>query len=216
MDHLLEAPNILARAESIVRLPPSELAGSAVELLQDCIKVESGLQELSKYFEAAGACSSRITSFCSSPKEMVKSFTAERVPKARTDTATILTWAGLTVFWSGISRLYGLVGYLTALTPTVTGALTGQYVEKGVTKQFYLPDPRGFMDFATMARKVYGSVKLCMEDELSILMLSCPLHMIIEGLSTWPGYEYDIAQAKDVLTCIQKKGMKIVLYDLDS
>jgi len=61
-----------------------------------------------------------------------------------------------------------------------------------------------------MARNVYHSVDYCLQYELGVPVIACPLAIVIEGLDGWPGLEKEYAQAKNMLAGTKRKGMNII------
>jgi hypothetical protein len=213
LDLILEAPMILTRANQLKTMPLEEQLPFAIELLQDCLCVEDGIRKLYLHLEMTGGGPAYWPTTSNQLGDIGDLLpTTYAFPNLRTGMTMILSWAALTVFWSGLCHLYQHVGFLTPLTPTVDGKLTGQFTANGVTQQFSLPVPSRFVEFPTMAQNVCRSVEFCMQDELGMTILACPLTMIIAGLASWPGFEREIALAKSMLACIQRKGMNIVQY----
>jgi hypothetical protein len=89
------------------------------------------------------------------------------------------------------------------------GKLTGHL---GVTGMFELPALSRFSAFPEMVRNVCQSVEFCLQEELGLSTMVCPLVMIIDSLRSWPGFDLEIVWAQNALGSIQNKGVKSVKY----
>jgi hypothetical protein len=96
------------------------------------------------------------------------------------------------------------------LTLTPDGKLTSGCI--GGNYHFELPQPTRFKEFPVMARNVLKAVTFCLRDEWGIPAAVAPLNMIIDALSSWPGFEKEIIEANQFLNLVERKGMRIVKY----
>jgi hypothetical protein len=213
IDLLLEAPVIQTRVDKLPALQPSEHVPVLISIIEHCLAVDEGMQDL--YLDLESSVGSPIywpnTSI--QPGDVDALFPDSFVfPDYRTGTTMMLSWATLTILWSGICHLYRYVALLTPLTPTASGKLTGSYVKDGQTHKFEIPTSARYEEFPTMARNVCKSVEFCMQDELGLVTLACPLMMVVEALGSWPGFEGEIWWAKERLRSVKGRGMKIAEF----
>jgi hypothetical protein len=212
LDLVLDASALARRADQLLKLPPEEQISLAVKLIEEGISLDGAMQEfylgLEEYFGGL------VYWINDSNSEALDDYGAVSYvfPNYHTGTTMMLFWATTTVMWSGICQLYCLLGSLTTLVPTVDGKLTGQFCDDGDKQEFILQHFSRFSDFRTMACNVCRSVEFCMQEELGMSSMSCPLSMIIKGLECWPGFESEISWAKSKLERIYRNGMRIVKF----
>jgi hypothetical protein len=213
LDLLLEVPMILTRTDQLRALSVEEQLPVAIALLQDCLAIELKVRKVISQLETANE-GPIYWSIPSDDKENEThaSTSSYIFSSVRAGITMVLSWATLTVFWSGICHLYKRIGCLTTLTPLTDGTLLGQYTVDGQAQQFSLQSPDCFQQFPMMAKYVCRSVEFCIQDEMGMTIMACPLTMVLHGLITWPGLDSEIVLTKKMLARIQQKGMNIVQY----
>jgi hypothetical protein len=222
LDLLLEAPLIIRKSDQVSRIDKERRVPFLVELLQDCITLDDKIQDLLLEFElSAGgllywAVPSKlavVTEVLDAPVDSDElSSLSYEFPTVQTGTTMMLCWAGLTILWSGVCHIYESISHLTTLSPTVDGKLEGQFNTDGYSQTFQIPLSTRFTGFPTLARNVCQSVEFCLRDEMSAPTMIAPLAMVVDGLSSWPGFDKEVAWARSQLLDIQNRGMNIVKY----
>lgn len=183
----------------------------AVGLLQDCLHIDEEMQMIILESEIIAGGLTHWPAASSSLGMLNDIFSESYTfPNIGTAVTMMISWAALTVFWSGLCQLYYLVGCLTILAPTEDGRFSGHYTIDGVEHYISLPLPGRFADFPTMARNVCRSVEFCLSNEVGMTILTPPLTMVIEGLGSWPGQENEVARARGLLEWIKGSGVSIV------
>jgi hypothetical protein len=211
LDLLLEVPVILHDLTKMLSLPPKDQLRPAVDLLNSCIILDGELQLFSHmveslsrnplYWEVPSASGSELYPIC-------YSFTDSQAA-----TTMGLYWGTMAMGWSGMCHLYRHVTDLTTLKPTSDGFLTGRFSsEDGSAENFLLPIPTRCKDFATVARNVCKSVEYCFQNENALPGMVAPLHMVLDVLNGWPGFEQEVKWIIDTLATMKKRGMKIMQY----
>jgi hypothetical protein len=211
LDLLLEVPVILQNLTKMLSLPPESQLRPVVNLLNSCILLDEEIQLFSHmieslsrnplYWEVPSTSGSELFPIC-------YSFT-----DAQAATTMGLYWGILAMGWSGMCHLYRHVTELTTLKPTSDGFLTGKFSsEDGSTENFLLPIPTRCKDFAVAARNVCKSVEYCFQIDNALPGMTAPLHMVLDVLSGWPGFEKEIEWINDNLAAMKERGMKIMQY----
>lgn len=161
-------------------------------------------------------------------------------PNLGTARTIILYWATLTMLWSGLYQLYGLIYALkeTILdpnsnseheredhntntppppTPSATkfDSNTNDTDAENLTFQItHLPpldDHR--RDFASMARNVCQSVEYCMQEEmlgLGPIILPAPLGIVIDTMKGYESFAKEVRWARRVMRRISEGGLRIL------
>jgi hypothetical protein len=210
LDLLLEAPVIQTRVDKLPTLPLSEHVPVVISILEDCVVVDEGMQDLYLNLESSESSPIYWLNTSIQPGDNDELFPdSYAFPNYRTGTTMMLSWSTLTILWSGMCHLYR---YISFLTPTASGKLTGSYTKDGQTHDFEIPTSARYEEFPTMARNVCKSVEFCMQDELGLATLACPLMMVVEALGSWPGCEGEIGWARERLGKVKGKGMKIAEF----
>jgi hypothetical protein len=214
LDLLLEGSSLLRRADHLQGITKYKRLRYAVDLLQDCIALDGEMDKFLKELESSADARLHwlvpprtifaVQSFSSSLDDAFEFY------DLRTATTLMLSWATLTILWSGICHLYEFLAQETVLVPTMDGKLVGHFPD--AKQQFEILQPTRFKEFPTMARNVLGAVIFCLCDEWGIPATVAPLNMIIDAWSSWPGFEHEIAGANTILDMVEKKGMRIVTY----
>jgi hypothetical protein len=221
LDILLEGPKILQGVGHLPVLPPEKRVPLAVSLIHQCLYGDRLMQEFLLDFSASegGPLYWSVPSkkalpglLETTPSDIDLFPVSYEFPNARIGSTMILSWAALTLIWSGICQLYGEIARHSTMTPNLDGSLIATCTANEQTQTFQIPSPARFKEFPEMARNVCRSVEFVAQDELSIPSLVAPLNMVAETLRTWPGFDKEIAWTKDMLKYIEGRGMRIVKY----
>lgn len=222
---LLEGPLILRRVDHLHTLTREKHLPFAVDLIQDCISLDDEMQRLLLDLERSEggplywvvpSKQPNVTEVLDGRIDNDDLFSVSyEFHNPQMGITLMISWATLTILWSGVCHLYEYLDQITTITPILNGRLTGSFVTNGRTHMFAVPPPTRFKDFPEMARNVCQSVEFCMQDSLGVSAMVGPLNMIIDAWSSWPGFEREIAWTKKILILIQNQGVKMVKYIRD-
>jgi hypothetical protein len=214
LDLLLESTIGGNKAFRLQEVPVEERVPAIVGILEEFIALDQKTIKVHRDLELCEGtplywAQNNIQSVEGEGKSFTKSFT---FANHHTGMTMMFSWALTTTLWSGMLRLYRYLATLTPLTTTVEGGVKGTFMTEGEEREFLLPSPDSFADFPTMAHNVYRSVDYCIQDEMGMMTVVCPLIMTLYGLGGWPGYEKDIAWGNDMLARARRKGVRIINF----
>jgi hypothetical protein len=225
LDLLLEGPLILSKVDHLNSLPKEKHLPFVVGLIQDCNSLDEKMQTLLLDLErcqggplywAVPSKQPNVTELLDERVDNDNLFSVlYEFPSPQIGATMMISWATLTILWSGACHLYDHLGQVTTTTPSPDGKLTGSFVRNGCSHTFAVPSPTDFKGFPEMARNVCQSVEFCIQDRLGMPAMVGPLNMILDAWSSWPGFEREIAWTNQILALIQTKGMKMVKYIRD-
>ncbi|KAJ9225473.1 hypothetical protein DTO169C6_2206 [Paecilomyces variotii] len=156
-------------------------------------------------------------------------------PNLGTARTIILYWATLTMLWSGLHQLCGLIYSLketildpqlnneqehkrenhNTTPPPIANSNTSNTDAENLTFQTtHLPpldDHR--RDFASMARNVCQSVEYCMQEEmlgLGPIILPAPLAIVIDTMKGYESFAKEVRWARKVMRRISEGGLRIL------
>jgi hypothetical protein len=222
IDLLLEGSVVIRKENQLSKMEREKRIPFLIDMLQDCIVLDTKMEEFLHEFElfeggllywAVPSKSLGVTETKEIPFDDEELFyLSYEFPTVRIGTTMMLSWASMTILWSGLCHIYEGLDQLTTLSPTADGKLEGQYTIDGQSRTFQLPPSTRFKDFPTLARNVCQSAEFCLRDEIGIPSMIAPLTMVIDALRSWPGLEKEIAWARSMLLEIRNRGMEIVKY----
>ncbi|KAJ9293502.1 hypothetical protein DTO271G3_7767 [Paecilomyces variotii] len=159
-------------------------------------------------------------------------------PNLGTARTIILYWATLTMLWSGLYQLYGLIYALkeTIIDAKLDNEREDEYERENhntapstpeldsntddadaenltflITHLPPLDDHR--RDFASMARNVCQSVEYCMQEEmlgLGPIILPAPLAIVIDTMKGYESFANEVRWARRVMRRISEGGLRIL------
>ncbi|KAJ9365595.1 transcriptional regulator family: Fungal Specific TF [Paecilomyces variotii] len=155
-------------------------------------------------------------------------------PNLGTARTIILYWATLTMLWSGLYQLYGLIYALKETiidpnsnneheredhntnTPPTSAANSNTNDTDTNNLTFlitHLPPLDHRRDFASMARNVCQSVEYCMQEEmlgLGPIILPAPLGIVIDTMKGYESFAREVRWARKVMRRISEGGLRIL------
>jgi hypothetical protein len=223
LDVFLEGPNIIEKGNSLANIPIEKRVPFIIDMIQDCISLDNKMQQFLLDFEASEGGllywavptrPSNIACELDFPVDNDRLFTLSyEFSNVRIGATMMLSWAGLTILWSGLCQLYQTLGHFTTITPATDGKLEGSYTLNGQSHTFRIPSPERFTEFPTMARNVCQSVEFSLGDDMNLPIMIGPLNMVIDAWISWPAkFDREIAWAKNMLLYIHNRGSKISKY----
>jgi hypothetical protein len=222
LDLLLEAPMILKKVDRFPSLSREMQIPFLLDLLQDCVSIDRKMQLFILEFEASRG---GLLYWPMPPKEPIVIDASDfpvsddgvfpvsyEFSDSRIGITMMLYWGALTILYSGACHLYNTLAQLTTITPVMNGEVTCYFLTNEQNQTVEIPWSTRFRDFRTTANNVCQSVEFCLQDELSNPSMVAPLNMVIDALSSWPGFEKEIAWIRNTLVLISNKGMKMVKH----
>jgi hypothetical protein len=205
LDIVSKAPAIYRQADDFEILGPQEKLIGACAVIKDCWKVNNTMQ---RFYEESDAASSRSLYWEEpSTQSLVRNIedltifpTVYHFPDIEVGKAMVFYWAALTMLWTGMMRLYLLVGALKQ------AGFSAPEVDE-------LPPLGECTDFITPARNVLRSVEYMLQDKLLGLgpqSVVAPLSIVVETIKDLPQYAREVAWADEVLDEIKGRGLQIL------
>lgn len=130
----------------------------------------------------------------------------------RIGTTLIFYWATQLILRSGLAQLYYLAEKLKNHVCYGTVCACHSQTKPPTPHTSDLLPLEHLADYDTMARNVLWSAEFCMQDDLGLPVLTCPLNIVIQVLTQWPGYEREIWWARQLLQKVRERGVKIMEY----
>jgi len=242
-DVLTGTPELFRRGQDIERLDLKSQLREAVEMINECWRIDSTLQQLCDKLESG------------SPGPLYwPELSKERLPVDDSDlgkvfpvafqffnlstAATLLTlWGVQTMLWHAMWQLYRLIletvhhtnitdktgsetspPSSTVTAPSERESITGKikHVNTSNIDGSLLP-PLGFRaDFAEPARNICQSAEYCLQEETldtGPLILAAPLSIVVQILREYPQYSREVAWASAVFQKVAQRSLRLLNYE---